>query len=92
MAEVELPPSRYHVGDIHWLEKIDTVARGIYNARHYWQGDDRVDAYFKEPVKEYIIPDPAKGFRLLSPEDTNKLLNKLFGCEGNDWTLSVLDD
>lgn len=92
VTEAELPPDRCHIGDIHWLEKISTVAGGIYNARHYWQGDDRIDAYFKEPVKEYIIPAPAKGFRLLSPEDTDKLLSKLFGCEGDDWTLSVLDD
>ena len=91
VTKTELPPSCYHVGDIHWLEKISTVVGGIYNARHYWQGDDRIDAYFNKPIKEYLIPDSAKGFRLLSPEETDKLLNKLFGCEGDDLTLSVLD-
>lgn len=91
VTEAELPPERCHIGDIHWLERIRTVAGGIYNARHYWLGDDRIDAYFKKPVKEYLIFAPVKGFRLLSPEETDKLLNKLFGCEGDDLTLSVLD-
>ncbi len=74
VAEVELPPNRYHIGDIHWLERIDTVAGGIYNARHYWQGDDRIDAYFNKPVKEYLIPDSVKVLRLLSTEDKAELL------------------
>ena len=91
VAKVELPPDCCHIGDIHWLEKISTAAGGIYNARHYWQGDDRIDAYFKEPVKEYLIPESTKIFRLLSPEDTEKLLSELFGCEGDDWNLSALD-
>ena len=74
VAEVELPPNRYHIGDIHWLERISTVAGGIYNARHYWQGDDRIDAYFNKPVKEYLIPDSVKVLRVLSTEDKAKLL------------------
>lgn len=74
VAEVELPPSRYHVGDINWLEKISTVAGGIYNARHYWQGDDRIDAYFNKPIKEYLIPDSVKVLRVLSTEDKAELL------------------
>ena len=87
VAEVELPPSRYHIGDINWLEKIDTMAGGIYNARHYWQGDDRIDTYFNKPIKEYLIPDSVKVLRLLSTEDKAKLL----GFKDNQLTSSKLN-
>lgn len=74
VAEIDWPQGRYHVGDINWLEHIHTLAGGIYNARHYWAGHERNDAYFYKPVKEFVIADDVTVLRLLSTEDKAKLL------------------
>jgi len=67
---------KYFQGDSNWLNDINIVSAGFYNATQYWRGLPRNEAsqIFPYPVWELIVPYPLKVVKTLSIEEVNHLI------------------
>ena len=72
---VELPGKEYwHKGDSKWLDNAFSVANCLYNARYYWAGEQRLDAFSNRPAWEYLITNNVELTHLLTQAELDAVL------------------